>query len=139
MTHPLSSAGISIFSTEISNFCYIKKYRYRFHSTLIYNSGMGGIKLAQIFGHHMPFFSCLDSDVWRISCSMFFWVLINDCIWMRPMLIVFKQSSYQSSCLPCLICQNHGKVQGRTVHFHGSSQIICLNTIINNYISNLLL
>ena len=29
VTHPLSSAGISIFSPEISKFCYIKKYRYR--------------------------------------------------------------------------------------------------------------
>ena len=28
-THPLSSAGIGIFSPEISKFCYIKKYRYR--------------------------------------------------------------------------------------------------------------
>ena len=31
MTHPLSSADISIFSPEISNFCCIKKYRYRLH------------------------------------------------------------------------------------------------------------
>ena len=30
-THPLSSAGISIFSTEISKFCYAKTYRYRLH------------------------------------------------------------------------------------------------------------
>ena len=30
MTHPLSSAD-SIFSPEISNFCYMKKYRYRLH------------------------------------------------------------------------------------------------------------
>ena len=29
MTHPLSSADISIFSQEISKFGYIKKYRYR--------------------------------------------------------------------------------------------------------------
>ena len=29
VTHPLSSADISIFSLEISKFCYIKKYRYR--------------------------------------------------------------------------------------------------------------
>ena len=28
MAHPLSSADISIFSLEISNFCNIKKYRY---------------------------------------------------------------------------------------------------------------
>ena len=28
---PLSSAEISIFSPEISKFCYIKKYRYRLH------------------------------------------------------------------------------------------------------------
>ena len=28
VTHPLSSADISIFSLEISKFCYIKKYRY---------------------------------------------------------------------------------------------------------------
>ena len=31
MTHPLSSADISIYSLEISNFCYIKKYRYKLH------------------------------------------------------------------------------------------------------------
>ena len=31
VTHLLSSADISIFSTEISKFCYIKKYRYRLH------------------------------------------------------------------------------------------------------------
>ena len=31
MTKPLTSADISIFSPEISKFCYIKKYRYRLH------------------------------------------------------------------------------------------------------------
>ena len=31
VTHPLRSADMSIFSTEISKFCYIKKYRYRLH------------------------------------------------------------------------------------------------------------
>ena len=31
MTHPLISAGISIFLPEISKFCHIKKYKYRFH------------------------------------------------------------------------------------------------------------
>ena len=31
LTHPSSSVDISIFSLEISKFCYIKKYRYRFH------------------------------------------------------------------------------------------------------------
>ena len=31
MTHPLSFANISIFSPEISNFYYIKNYRYRLH------------------------------------------------------------------------------------------------------------
>ena len=30
-TQPLSSAVITIFSLEISNFCDIKKYRYRLH------------------------------------------------------------------------------------------------------------
>ena len=30
VTHPLSSAGINIFPSEISNFCYIKKYRYTY-------------------------------------------------------------------------------------------------------------
>ena len=29
--HPLSSADIGIFSSEISKFCYIKKYRYRLY------------------------------------------------------------------------------------------------------------
>ena len=29
VTHPLSSADISIFSPESSKFCYIKKYNYR--------------------------------------------------------------------------------------------------------------
>ena len=31
VTHSLSSAGNSIFSPEISKFCYIKKYRYKLH------------------------------------------------------------------------------------------------------------
>ena len=31
VTHPLSSADISIFSPEINKFCYIKKYRYRLY------------------------------------------------------------------------------------------------------------
>ena len=31
VTHSMSSADISIFSPEISKFCYIKKYRYRLH------------------------------------------------------------------------------------------------------------
>ena len=31
VTHHLSSADISIFLQEISKFCYIKKYKYRFH------------------------------------------------------------------------------------------------------------
>ena len=31
VTNSLSSADISIFSSEISKFCYIKKYRYRLH------------------------------------------------------------------------------------------------------------
>ena len=31
MTHPLSSADISIFSPEITKFSFIKKYRYRLH------------------------------------------------------------------------------------------------------------
>ena len=31
VTHPVNSADISIFSPEISKFCYIRKYRYRLH------------------------------------------------------------------------------------------------------------
>ena len=31
VSHNWSSAEISIFSPEISNFCYIKKYRYKLH------------------------------------------------------------------------------------------------------------
>ena len=31
VTHPLSSADISISLPEISKFCFVKKYRYRFH------------------------------------------------------------------------------------------------------------
>ena len=31
VTHPLSSADMSIFSSKISKFCYIKKCRYRLH------------------------------------------------------------------------------------------------------------
>ena len=31
VTHPLSSADISVSSLEIRNFYYIKKYRYRWH------------------------------------------------------------------------------------------------------------
>ena len=29
VAHPVNSADISIFSPEISKFCYIKKYKYR--------------------------------------------------------------------------------------------------------------
>ena len=32
VTHPFSFADFNIFLPEISKFCYIKKYRYRFHS-----------------------------------------------------------------------------------------------------------
>ena len=31
VTHTMTTADISIFSPEISKFCYIKKYRYRLH------------------------------------------------------------------------------------------------------------
>ena len=31
LTHPLSSGDISIFSSEINKFRYVKKYRYRLH------------------------------------------------------------------------------------------------------------
>ena len=31
MTHPLSSADISNFSSQIRKFCYIRKYIYRLH------------------------------------------------------------------------------------------------------------
>ena len=31
MTHPMSPADINNFSSEISRFCYIKKYMYRLH------------------------------------------------------------------------------------------------------------
>ena len=31
MKHPMSFGDISIFSPEIINFCYIKKYKYRLH------------------------------------------------------------------------------------------------------------
>ena len=31
VTHLMSSADISIFSPEVSKFCYIKNYRYRLH------------------------------------------------------------------------------------------------------------
>ena len=31
MTYPITSADISIFSREISNFCYVKNYRHRLH------------------------------------------------------------------------------------------------------------
>ena len=31
MTYPLSSADISIFSSQISKFCYVRKYKYTLH------------------------------------------------------------------------------------------------------------
>ena len=34
VTHLLISADISIFSSEISKFCYIRKYRYRLHFSI---------------------------------------------------------------------------------------------------------
>ena len=36
MTHLFGSAEISIFLPEISKFCYIKKYRYRFHLDILF-------------------------------------------------------------------------------------------------------
>ena len=35
VTHPLSSADISIFLPKISRFCYIKKSKYRFHLNIL--------------------------------------------------------------------------------------------------------
>ena len=38
MTHPLSFAGISIFSPEISSFCYVEKSKDKFHfNTILLN------------------------------------------------------------------------------------------------------
>ena len=37
MTHPLSSADVRIFSSEIRTFCYMKKYRYRSHFDYIFS------------------------------------------------------------------------------------------------------
>ena len=37
MTHLLSFADINIFSPEIGNFCYIKKYRYALHFNAKFN------------------------------------------------------------------------------------------------------
>ena len=51
VTHTLSSADISIFSSESSKFCYIKKYRYRLHfgtSFLILLSFLESLKILQI-------------------------------------------------------------------------------------------
>ena len=36
LTHPLTSADISIFSPEISKFCYIRKYRYGLHFNTLF-------------------------------------------------------------------------------------------------------
>ena len=35
VTHPLSSAAISIFSEEVRKFCYIKKSSYRLHFLIL--------------------------------------------------------------------------------------------------------
>ena len=51
MTHPLSSADISIFSSEIKKFCYIRKYRCRFHfgaKCLIFLNIFGSLKIILI-------------------------------------------------------------------------------------------
>ena len=51
VTHPLSSTDISNFSTQISKFCYIKKYMYRLHfdkKFLILLTFLESIKIALI-------------------------------------------------------------------------------------------
>ena len=47
--HPLSSADISIYFTEISKFCYIKKYRYRFYLDTYFLTLLTFLELLRIF------------------------------------------------------------------------------------------
>ena len=49
VTHPLSSADISIFSPEISKFCYIKKYRYRLHFGTQFRIFLAFIESSRVF------------------------------------------------------------------------------------------
>ena len=49
VTHPLSSADISIFSQEISKFCYIKKYRYRLYFDTLLLILLTFLKFLKIF------------------------------------------------------------------------------------------
>ena len=52
VTNPLISAGISIFSPEISKFCYIKKYRYRLIWYITFNSFNFSRVLNNCFNKH---------------------------------------------------------------------------------------
>ena len=51
MTHPMSPADINNFSSEISRFCYIKKYMYRLHfdsKFLIILAFLGSLRIVLI-------------------------------------------------------------------------------------------
>ena len=49
MTHPLSSIDINIFSPEISNFCYIEKYRQKLHFDAFVITLLTFIEFLQVF------------------------------------------------------------------------------------------
>ena len=63
MTHPSKFAGISIFSPGISNFCYIKKYRYRLHFISDSNSNFW------VFNGCFNNYGCNFDDINRIGYS----------------------------------------------------------------------
>ena len=49
VTHPLSYADINIFSLEISRFCYIRKYTYRFAFWYIISNSFNFFEFLKIF------------------------------------------------------------------------------------------
>ena len=66
-TYPLSSAETRIFSPQISNFCYTRKYRYRLHFNeyIIFNSLDFFQSLTGCFNKH----DCNFDDVSKIGYS----------------------------------------------------------------------
>ena len=53
VTHPMSSANISNFSTKITNFCYINKYRYRFYFNIWLPILLSFLKSLKVFSINM--------------------------------------------------------------------------------------
>ena len=70
MTHPLSSAISAFFQQKSATFVISRNTD--MDSTLIYKSGMGENKVAQMLGHYMPFFPVLIQIYNEFHAQCFF-------------------------------------------------------------------